>query len=70
MEEKRERTMSNECYQCKNRRTIAGDAHTQCSTPDPGMTASDVGIRGGWFNYPHNFDPTWKTKDCTNFVEK
>ena len=65
--------MSNDvtnCYQCKHRRTIPGDAHTQCVKPDPEMTGDDYGIRSGWFAYPYNFDPIWKTKDCSNFESK
>jgi len=64
------RTAMNECYQCKNRRTISGDAHSWCAKPDPAMTGLDYGIKSGWFWYPYNFDPVWKTKDCCNFDAK
>ena len=62
-----ERHMTNECYECKHRRTIPGDAHTKCSNPDPEMTGREHGKIKGWFCYPLNFDPCWKTKDCSNF---
>ena len=62
-----ERTMINECYQCKYRRDIPGDCHSACVNPDPEMTANPHGIKMGWFFYPLNFDPVWKTKLCNNF---
>ena len=61
------RTPTNECYSCKNRRTIAGDCHSNCTKPDKFMTANKHGIANGWFNYPWNFDPIWKTKVCENY---
>ena len=62
-----ERTKTNECYTCVNRRTIPGDCHTQCANPDSEMTGNGHGIKSGWFLYPLNFDPVWKTKDCDNY---
>jgi hypothetical protein len=64
-----ERTMMNECYQCKHRRNVPGDMHISCVKPDPDMTGREHGIRNNWFLYPVCFDPTWKTKDCVNFEE-
>jgi len=64
------RTTMNECYTCIHRRTIPGDCHTRCSNPDPRMTGHKHGIKSGWFMYPFNFDPTWKTKDCSNYESK
>ena len=58
------------CYDCKSRRTISGDCHTQCIKPDPGMTGNEHGKEHGWFMYPFNFDPIWKTKECANFEAK
>jgi len=55
------------CYECVHRRSIAGDCHTQCAKPDPEMTGSEHGIKNGWFMYPFNFDPIWKTKVCSTF---
>jgi len=34
------------------------------------MTGNPKGIQNGWFSYPHNFDPIWRTKECSNFEEK
>lgn len=56
-----------ECVNCTHRRSIPYDAHIQCSKPDTNMTGDIHGIRNGWFLYPLNFDPTWKTKKCDNF---
>lgn len=70
MEKKKERTVMNECCSCKGRRTIPGDCHTMCATPDASMTGSQHGIRNGWFYYPFNFDPIWKTAMCKNYVSK
>ncbi len=58
------------CYNCVHRKTIPGDCHTRCAKPDPDMTGDDHGIKNGWFCYPINFDPIWKTKDCVNFKNK
>lgn len=65
-----DKTMMTECWQCKNKRAITGDAHISCAKPDPMMTGNKHGIRSGWFYYPFNFDPTWKTKMCANFEDK
>jgi len=61
--------MMTECYKCIHRRNIPGDAHTRCSNPDPDMTGDEHGIKSGWFMYPINFDPVWKTKLCLNMKE-
>lgn len=59
--------MMDECYKCKHRRSVPGNAHIKCVTPDPDMTGNPHGIRNGWFIYPLLFDPVWKTKLCCNF---
>jgi hypothetical protein len=59
-----EMTRINECYSCKHRRNVPGDAHISCAKPDPNMTGNYHGIVNGWFWYPLVFDPTWKTKIC------
>jgi len=56
-----------ECYSCKHRMTIPGDAHISCAKPDPEMTGNPHGIKNNWFFYPFNFDPIWKTKLCSNY---
>ena len=63
----KERTPTNECYSCKHRRAIYGDCHSRCIRPDKDMTGSEHGIEKGWFAYPWNFDPIWKTKLCANY---
>lgn len=57
----------NECYFCEFKRNIPGDAHIRCVNPDENMRGDPHGIRSGWFFYPINFDPVWKTKKCSNF---
>lgn len=64
------RNMMNECYTCQNRCDIPGDAHSRCLKPDFGMTGNTHGVINGWFFYPFNFDPIWKTKDCVNYLAK
>jgi len=64
------RNMMNECYSCEHKRSIPGDCHIQCANPDRNMKGNTHGIANGWFMYPFNFDPTWKTKDCANYQEK
>tara|TARA_R110000823_G_scaffold16931_2_gene54013 strand:+ start:268 stop:651 length:384 start_codon:yes stop_codon:yes gene_type:complete len=61
-----------ECYSCKHKRDIPGNAHIKCLKPDPSvfLGAASKGIRNGWFNYPSSFDPIWKPyKKCHNFEE-
>jgi hypothetical protein len=48
-------------------RDIPNDAYIRCVKPDPEMTGHPHGIKKGWFRYPLNFDPVWKTKLCANF---
>jgi len=62
--------MKTDCYQCKNRRNVPGDAHSACANPDPDMTGNEHGIRKGWFIYPICFDPVWRTSECHNFEQK
>lgn len=58
------------CYKCKNKREVPGNAHIKCVKPDPKMTGDPHGIRNGWFIYPSLFDPVWRTKECDNFEGK
>ena len=62
-----ERKITNECYSCRERREVPGDAHIRCARPDPEMTGNQHGIDHGWFYYPLLFDPVWKTKLCDNY---
>ena len=65
-----DRDMTKECYSCKHKRNVPGNAHILCANPDPEMTGDPHGIKNGWFIYPILFDPCWKTKMCSNFEEK
>lgn len=62
-----ERNKMNECHSCKNQASIPGDCHISCKKPDPDMTGNPHGKARGWFFYPFNFDPCWKTRDCANY---
>lgn len=59
-----------ECFTCKHKRNIPYNTHISCAKPDPEMTGKPRGIKSGWFYYPHNFDPIWKGKLCSNYEEK
>ena len=63
-------TKLEECFTCKYRENIQGDAHIKCTNPDKTMIGSPHGIRFGWFNYPNNFDPIWKEKKCSTYSNK
>lgn len=65
----KERTKRNECWNCKHKREVPGNAHIRCDKPDKDMEGNSHGIRSGWFFYPMCFDPTWKEKDCSNYEE-
>lgn len=55
------------CYNCKHRGEVPGSAHSSCEYPSgTKVEGSEVGIRGGWFNHPFNFDPVW-LKKCDGF---
>jgi hypothetical protein len=62
--------MEKECYRCKHKRSVPGNAHIRCVKPDNTMVGHEVGIRRGWFKYPTLFDPTFKMKACKNFEER
>ena len=60
------------CYDCKHKSEIPGDAHIKCDHPTPkdiGIKGHPGGIMGGWFHYPYNFDPCWLL-ECNGFKEK
>jgi len=61
------RDMRNECYHCKHKREVPGNAHIRCVKPDNKMEGDMHGIKNGWFFYPLLFDPTWKEKECSNY---
>lgn len=54
------------CHSCAHARSHPGDAHLLCSKPSA-VKAKTHGIERGWFMYPLNFDPVWRTTECENF---
>lgn len=59
-----------DCLECKYRQSIPGDAHSECTNTEPHkVKGNPVGIRGGWFNYPYNYDLLWVIS-CDGFVRK
>ena len=60
------RRAQTECWECRHRREVPGNAHIQCMRPDSKMTGNRHGIDHGWFFYPLLFDPVWKTRLCAN----
>lgn len=58
--------MKPDCYKCKFRKSIPGDAHSKCVNEDAEVTGNSHGVKNGWFFWPHNFDPVWLT-DCNGF---
>lgn len=72
------------CYECKHRREIPGDAHSSCAAVEPlvgmaimlgvlpnhlGVVGDATGIKQGWFAWPINFDPIW-LESCDGFEPK
>jgi hypothetical protein len=58
------------CHQCKNARSIPGDCHIACANPPKVIEANEHGMKNGWFAFPLNFDPVWRTGECGNFDKK
>jgi len=63
----KKRRVRGECYDCRFRESVPGNAHIKCTNPDPEMVGDLHGIKNGWFIYPDLFDPVWKRKQCSNF---
>jgi hypothetical protein len=60
----------NECYSCKFKASVPGNAHIRCTKPSEAVIAEadPYGMANGWFDYPSCFDPTWKgEKRCENY---
>lgn len=62
-----ERSKHNECYNCWYMETIPGDAHIKCNNPPDRMPGHSHGVKNGWFNFPYNYDVTWKLELCPNY---
>ena len=58
-----------DCYECKYRRPLVGDAHSMCTNSHARVVGYTHGISRGWFQWPLNFDPAW-LKYCTGFEQK
>jgi len=58
-----------DCYQCKYREEIPGDAHSRCGNKNTHVKGDKHGIKNGWFSWPFNFDPIW-LKECDGFIKK
>ena len=64
-----------DCYTCKYRREIPGDAHSECKHPSRLVGATlqvkghRHGVRMGWFYWPINFDPVWLL-ECNGHTPK
>lgn len=48
-----------DCYECKHRRNVPGDAHSSCANDKAKVKGNEHGIKSGWFWWPRNFDPVW-----------
>ena len=66
-----------DCYKCKHRHDLPGNAHSTCEHPllksDLGtnplnIKGRELGIKRGWFLFPFNFDPVWLL-NCDGFTE-
>ena len=60
------------CYQCKYRCPLVRDAHSSCTHPNHhslNIQADEYGIKSGWFNFPHNFDPVW-LRNCDGYLNE
>jgi hypothetical protein len=55
------------CHNCRHSRSIPYNAHILCAKPDLEMSGHPTGVERSWFMYPLNFDPVWRTKDCSNY---
>jgi len=57
------------CYECKWRHDLPGDAHSGCGNNRAHVQGHPHGLRMGWFFWPYNFDPTW-LESCDGFEAK
>ena len=57
------------CYECKYRSKVPGDAHSECKNKNADVRGDEYGRKSGWFCWPYNFDPTW-LEECDGFEKK
>lgn len=60
---------TNKCYECKFRRDLPGDCHSQCINRTAKVAGHETGVRRGWFGWPYNYDPVWLI-ECSGFESK
>ena len=58
-----------DCYICKHRKEVPGDAHSSCANPKANVKGALHGIKSGWFLYPFSFDPVW-LETCDGFEKE
>ena len=56
------------CRECRHSRDLPGLRHISCDKRSAKVTGDSLGIRKGWFNHPHNFDPLFLIT-CDGFEE-
>ena len=74
------KVVNQDCYTCKHRGTLPGDAHSTCkqalheysnrnadNTVNIRVSLDPHGVRNGWANWPFNFDPIW-IESCNSYV--
>ena len=54
---------------CVHSREIPGDAHLRCNNIKAKVKGNPIGIKGGWFKWPFNFDPVW-LESCDGYSNK
>jgi hypothetical protein len=71
------------CYECKWRKDLIGDCHSECAHPKAltdlltsmaqgkalPIIANAHGVINGWFCWPMNFDPIW-LESCERYEKK
>lgn len=56
----------NSCYDCIHARSIPGDNHIACMNGPEELEVKEHGVKQGWFVFPANFDPVWRSGECAN----
>lgn len=58
-----------DCYKCKHRRDLPGNAHSHCSNENANVTEDKYGIKMRWFIFPISYDPV-RLVSCDGFEQK
>lgn len=58
-----------DCFKCKHKREIPGDAHIQCVYPWRTSNINPPAAKQTqWYiMFPYNFDPVWQTESCKGY---